>query len=272
MFGYVTADQSCLTQEQFQRYRAVYCGLCRSIGQRHGQAARMCLTYDMTFLSLLLDSLEEPEQRTGKRPCIAHPCTSTDWRQSKWSDYCADMNVALAYHNCLDDWADDRDLVKYGYALALKGAYRRIQRQWPRQCDLMERSLRELSELERAKSPDLDGAAACFGRLMAALLTPDERSFFREALAMVGDRLGRFIYVMDAVLDLEEDRKKGHYNPVAAFQEVHGPLNARPVLEMLMGDCTMAFETLPLEQDLDLLRNILYSGVWAKWNLKENKE
>lgn len=261
-----------MTQEQFERYRSAYCGLCRCIGKRHGQAARMCLTYDMTFLVLLLDSLDEPKQTTGKRPCLAHPCTSTGWRESKWSEYCADMNVALAYHNCLDDWQDDRDVVKYAYSLTLKGAYRRIREKWGKQCDLIEQSLKDLSALEQAESADLDAAAGCFGRLMAGLLTPDEHSFFNDTLAVVGDRLGRFIYVMDAVLDEKEDRKKGHYNPVTAFQKLHGELNSRPVLEMLMGECCAAFETLPLEQDLDVLRNILYSGVWAKWNLKENEE
>lgn len=269
MFGYVTADQASLTEEQFERYRSVYCGLCRSIGKRHGQAARMCLTYDMTFLVLLLDSIDEPEQKTGSRPCLAHPCGSKTWRESRWTEYCADMNVALAYHNCLDDWQDDRDFLKLAYAQTLKGAYQRIQKQWSRQCKAIEEALRGLSALEQAKSADLDGTAACFGRLMSVLMTPDEHHFFNDLLATVGDRLGRFIYVMDAVLDEKEDKKAGHYNPYTAFQREHGSIDPKAVLEMLLGECALAFERLPLEQDLDLLRNILYAGVWSKWRTEE---
>lgn len=265
MFGYVTADRTRLTPEQTERYRAVYCGLCRCIGQRHGQAARLCLTYDMTFLVLLLDSLDEPTLTTGKRPCMLHPFTPNGWRHSRWMDYGADMNVALAYHNCLDDWQDDHNFVKLFYALRLRGAYRRIKRRWGKQCDCIERSLRELNALERADSADLDGASACFGRLMAGLLTPDESCFFNDTLRTVGDCLGRFIYVLDAVLDEEADKKEGHYNPVTRFKGLHGDFSPRPALELLMGDCCLAFESLPLEQDLDILRNILYSGVWAKW-------
>ena len=65
MFGYLVAEPSLLTEEQFARYRACYCGLCRCIKERHGEAARFALTYDMTFLTLLLSSLYEPEETAG---------------------------------------------------------------------------------------------------------------------------------------------------------------------------------------------------------------
>lgn len=266
------ANQALLTDEQMNRYRAVYCGLCRAIGQRHGQLPRMCLTYDMTFLVLLLDALNEPPLRTGKNGCLAHPVGRQDWRQSQWADYGADMNVALAYYNCLDDWQDDRNPVKYACAKVLRPAYHRVKEQWPEQCRLIETCLKELGELEQAESAELDRAAGCFGRLMAGLFAVRD-DFWKDTLLTVGDRLGRFIYVMDAVLDEEQDRKKGRYNPVAAFRRKNGGFEALPVLEMLIGECTMAFETLPLEQDLDLLRNILYSGVWNQWvKARKNKK
>ena len=73
MFGYVVADRSNLTQVQVARYRECYCGLCRAIGQRHGQHSRLSLTYDMTFLVLLLDSLYEPHVDAGASRCLVHP-------------------------------------------------------------------------------------------------------------------------------------------------------------------------------------------------------
>lgn len=265
MFGYLVANRAILTPEQFERYRQVYCGLCRTIGDRHGQVPRLALTYDMTFLVLLLDSLEEPEQTMGRRPCPAHPFKQNGYRQSKWTDYSADMNVALAYYNCLDDWQDDRNLPRLAFAKALEPAYRRVQRDWPKQCALIESCLRELGELETGKSPDLDAVSSSFGRLMAGLFTPEENSYWRETLARLGDQLGRFIYLMDAVLDESADQKKGRYNPVSAFRAANGSFFPLPTLELLIGEATRAFEVLPLEQDLDLLRNILYSGVWCQW-------
>ena len=66
MFGFVVANQQALSPEELQRYRAVYCGLCRALGSRHGATARLTLTYDMTFLILLLNSLYEPEETCGE--------------------------------------------------------------------------------------------------------------------------------------------------------------------------------------------------------------
>jgi hypothetical protein len=88
----------------------------------------------------------------------------------------------------------------------------------------------------------------------------------------LGDALGRFIYVMDAVLDQEADARTGSWNPVARFREEHGVFQERPALELLIGEAAAAFERLPLEQDLDLLRNILYSGVWNQWVARERKD
>ena len=271
MFGYVVADQGSLTQVQLTRYRACYCGLCRAIEQRHGQLSRLSLTYDMTFLVLLLDSLYEPERDDSAARCIAHPVRKQLQRISKYTQYAADMNVALAYYNCLDDWTDDRNGVKLAYAKVLRPKYRRIKERWPDQCTVIEESLREFGNLERERSPDLDRTAGLFGRLMAALFTP-ERDRWRETLEQVGDTLGRFIYVMDACLDQTSDQKHGRYNPISEFERVNGAFDAGLTLTMLIGDCSMAFERLPLEQDLDLLRNILYSGVWSKWAAAHKQE
>ena len=56
MFGYLVAADGVLEPEELQRYRAVYCGLCRALNDKYGLAGRMALSYDMTFLILLLFS------------------------------------------------------------------------------------------------------------------------------------------------------------------------------------------------------------------------
>lgn len=264
MFGYVTADRSNLTQVQIARYRECYCGLCRAIAQRHGQFSRFSLTYDMTFLVLLLDALYEPSISSGSARCIVHPVRKQLYRISRYTEYAADLNVALAYFNCLDDWNDDRNGVKYLYAKGLERHYRQAQQRWPRQCAVMEETLDALSRLEREQSSDLDATSGQFGRLMAELFTPKEDRW-KDTLAQLGSTLGRFLYIMDACLDQHSDQRHGRYNPITAFEQRNGPFAAEATLTMLIGDCSLAFERLPLEQDLDLLRNILYSGIWSKW-------
>ena len=53
MFGFVAADAGALSEEEKERYRAVYCGLCLALRDRYGQLSRACLTYDLTFFVLL---------------------------------------------------------------------------------------------------------------------------------------------------------------------------------------------------------------------------
>ena len=103
MFGYVVANKAGLSEQQLARYRAFYCGLCRALRTRFGQLGRMTLTYDMTFLVMLLSSLYEPETHTGANRCVPHPKTPQHWLQNEFTEYAADLNLALAYHNLLDD-------------------------------------------------------------------------------------------------------------------------------------------------------------------------
>lgn len=259
-----------LEPEQRQRYMEAYCGLCRTLGRRHGQLARAGLTYDLAFLVLLLDSLGEPEQVQGRSRCIRHPLKVHAWRRSRWTDYAADMNVALMYHKCLDDWRDDKNRGAKGYARLLEPRCREVQQRWPEQCAGIEACLRELGALEAENSGNLDAACASFGRLTAELFAAPG-GFFEPELRRLGDGLGRFIYLMDAVLDQESDAKKGRWNPVTRFRAQRGAFDERAALELCIGEAAAAFERLPLEQDLDLLRNILYSGVWTQWAAKKGK-
>ena len=159
MFGYLVAATNVLEAEQLSRYKAVYCGLCRSLERCFGQAARLTLNYDMTFLVLLLGSLYEPEERTGEGKCMPHPIEPRAWWQNESTQYAADLNTALAYLKCLDDWEDDGNLGALAEAKLLEESFRRTEKAWPRQCEAMRRALDALHELEKNKIEDADAAA-----------------------------------------------------------------------------------------------------------------
>ena len=134
MFGYLVAATKVLEEQDLARYKAVYCGLCRSLERCFGQAARLTLNYDMTFLVLLLNSLYEPEEEAGERCCVRHPVEAQRFVMSAASDYAAHMNIALAYLKCLDDWQDDRRLSALAEAKTLKAGYDLVCEKYPRQC------------------------------------------------------------------------------------------------------------------------------------------
>ncbi len=263
MFGYVRPNLTDMSPEAQSRYRAHYCGLCHAIGARHGQAARMALTFDLTYLTVFLGSLYEPEEASGEGKCIPHPVKRHVWVRSRVTDYAADMTIALTWHKLLDDWQDDHSLPAKAATSLLKKAYARVKADWPRQCGAIESALRDLSEVEKRRDPSPDAAARCFGELMAELFVMQE-DYWANALRAFGYALGRFIYLLDAACDADKDAKKGSYNPVLLMDRK--PEDMRDTLEIILGDASAAFEKLPLIQDEEILRNILYSGVWQGYN------
>ena len=108
MFGYIQANEEDLTEDEKTRYHAAYCGLCRTLGQRHGQLSRLSLTYDLTFLTLLLTSLYEPDEKNAGKRCLVHPCRTRPYMVDRYTEYAADMTAALAYFKCMDDWKDEK--------------------------------------------------------------------------------------------------------------------------------------------------------------------
>ena len=172
MFGHVTASIKELNEAQLQRYKSVYCGICRQIRLRTSSLARFALRYDMAFLALLHMSLYEPEEESGKPACHLHPLRPRVWVDNPYIAYCADMNVALAHYKFLDDYEDDgRRSAKF---LADRFASEAIEARWPRQCDAIRSCLRRLQALESEGCTDPDAVAGCFGELMAELFVYEE--------------------------------------------------------------------------------------------------
>ena len=270
MFGFVTANLSELDPQQKNRYQAVYCGICRQIRESAGQPARLCLSYDMTFLALLLMSLYEPEELSGRNHCILHPITRRPWLESEVIRYCADMNVVLAYYNSLDNWNDDRSLSGRMMAALLEGDCSRIRQEYPRQCTAIEQCITQLSRLEKDGCANPDTPANCFGALMAELLVYKE-DLWAPILRDMGMALGRFIYLADAAVDFRRDKRKHKYNPYLAMGSEENWPQWEEYLVLAMGRCTVEYEKLPLVQDKKILDNILYSGVWTNFGRKRKE-
>ena len=269
MFGLVRPYMNDLTEEEKARYKAVYCGLCRALNEKYGLAGRMGLNYDMTFLIILLDSLYEPQEQTKDAFCPPHPVKKHRETKSEFTDYAADMTVALTYYKALDDWMDEGSKTGKVYSGLLKRSYQQVKERWPRQCEAIEKSLDALHEVEKDEAAQPERAADLSGRMLADIFAVKEY-FFQRQMAGLGYFLGKFIYMMDAAIDYEDDRKKGCYNPLNGMNVT--PEEALEILRQPMGQAAEAFEALPLIQDANLMRNILYSGVWQTYNYEMSKK
>ena len=273
MFGYVVPDQQRLDEAGKKRFRELYCGLCHEMYARHGLRGTATLSNDLTFLAVLYDSLYEPEEKRGANRCTAHPFQKQEWCCCDRFGYVADMNLALAYHKCLDNWMDDRSLPSKAEAGILKAEYRKVRAAYPDKCRAIEDWLDEIHEIEKSGRMEIDPPANSTGRMLGALFAADG-DHWAPTLARVGDGLGRFIYMMDAYDDLAEDIKKKRYNPLKAMaNDPNFETFISDGLTMAAADAAMAFEELPLLRDADLLRNVLYGGIWGRYNqIRKTKE
>lgn len=268
MFGYITIDKPELKVKDYYRYRAYYCGLCKTLKERHGRFGQMTLTYDMTFLILVLTSLYERKPESAKERCIAHPVKQHQVLWNEFSQYAADLNIALAYHNFLDDWSDEKKVSGYAGAAYLKRSYQKIAKQYERQCKKIEDGLKKLSKYEKENEENLDIVSDCFGEIMGELFVYKEDEW-QDELRQLGFYLGKFIYLLDAFDDLEEDKKKGSYNPLKKLSEQEDyEETCDEMLQMLMAECAAKLERLPLIEDIDIIHNIIYTGVWVKYKAK----
>ena len=272
MFGYIITNPEVLPRERQARFRAFYCGLCRTLRKKYGLAGSATLSFDMTFLVVLLNALYEPEETAGRERCLIHPFKSHDYVDVEALDYVADMNVALAYHKCQDDWLDEKKLISAAEGKLLNRAYQGVEQRYPGKCAVIRRWLDEIHAIEEQDLQQIDPPVNATGRALGELFIWRKGDFWEEALREIGDGLGRFIYLMDAYDDLPEDVRHGRYNPLKAYgmREDYEDM-CQSALKIAVADATHAFELLPIVRDADILRNILYSGVWSKYVMIRNK-
>lgn len=268
MFGYVVCQKEGLEQAELDRYQQVYCGLCRQLGKRFGQGKRMTLSYDLTFLALVLSSLYEPEEKIEHFRCAVHPRGKKKAVANPYLSYAADMTIALYYYKSLDDWQDEKHVGGLALSSYLKKSFQKIQEQYPRQCQAIAKSVSDLRKVEEDPDSIPDEAVNYSGRMLEEVFVYQE-DFWADSLRTFGYELGRFIYLMDAVMDYEKDKKNGSYNPLLRLGRK--PEEMEETLKGMIGRATEEFERLPMVQDAHLIRNILYAGVWQKYHIGEIK-
>lgn len=274
MFGYINVNYRELTEEQKKQYQSYYCGLCQQLNRSVGKKGQVLLNYDMTFLVLLLTGLYEPINVKEEFTCMLHPMHKKTSRINEVTEYCAKMNVLLAYQNFKDDWKDHRSVPKKAMMKLLEKDYKAIALEYPRQAKAVEDAIKRLDVAEYGKESNIDIVSGFTGEMLAEIFNWKDDAWADE-LKCMGFYMGKFIYLMDAYLDLEQDRKMHCYNPFLYYHQPseHGvdtETYVRLVLNSMMTECAKSFERMPILKNADLIRNILYSGVWTKYEAGAN--
>ena len=271
MFGYVVINKDELKFKEYDIYHAYYCGLCHSLKQRHGYKGQISLNNDLTFVAILLSSLYEADVKKHESRCIIHPMKKHQYFSHELIDYAADMTIALTYYKCEDDWIDNHNQMKYIYKSSLQSSFDQVYKLYPKKLDLMKMCLDEIHELEKQNCLNIDLVAGLFGKIMGEICVYKDDEW-KDELYELGFYLGKFIYIMDAYDDLEKDIKKHNYNPLIQYMDRDDYHDyCFNLLEMMISRSSLSFECLPIIDNEELLRNIIYSGVWSKYVLKKKE-
>lgn len=277
MFGYVMPYKLELKIKDYEMFKSYYCGLCLAIKENFSNLCRLSLNYDMTFLGILIDSLSEDKNSYEVSRCIAHPFKKKPKVISNNAlNYAAFCNVALVYYKLLDDYTDDKAINKKLLSLYLKKFIEKENLELKPLLENMEKNITKLTELENSSEyVSIDELSHSFADLTGFLISfyyKDKE--FNEALYKLGYNLGRWIYIIDAYDDLQDDLKKQKFNAInkafnsegLSFEELIETQRDRIEFNLMMSASTTvdALNNLPLEKNGDLLFNILQFGLMNK--------
>ncbi|MCM1990383.1 DUF5685 family protein [Oceanirhabdus seepicola] len=277
MFGYVLPCKMELKMKDYEIFRSYYCGLCIAIKNNYGQLPRLVLNYDMTFLAILLDSLNNEDRSIVNNACVMHPIKKrTKIIINKPLNYAAFSNVILAYYKLIDDVEDDRSLKSSIFSSMLKPYINKNNNEYEEVIENVKTNLNKLSSMEKENfSDNIDQISHPFADITGLIVSYYYKNEeFSENLYWLGYNLGKWIYIIDAWDDLKDDLEKGKYNPINAvfnknnqnFNKFSEQIYLR-IEDLLLScgyNCTVNLKKLPLKKNIDLLDNILHLGLIEK--------
>lgn len=210
MFGYVSVDNPNLYVKDVVLYRASYCGLCKSLGSVCGQRARFLLSYDLTFLSILLHNVTDSDVKINNEHCVIHPIKKRPVvKTDELNKRVARANVILAYYKAVDDVTDEhKGRLKKSF---VKGAYKKAKKAEPVIDKIVFKYYKGLNEYEKTEGDSVDISADFFGNMMKEIVV-ELSGTDTEELKGLSYSLGKWVYLIDAIDDFDKDKKKGSYN------------------------------------------------------------
>ncbi len=272
MFGYIRPDVPELRVRENEYYRAVYCGLCRAQGKCTGQCSRFTLNYDIVFLALLRLAVNGEQIKIKRGRCIAHPL-----KKRAYADfceplaYCAYAASILTHGKIIDDINDEKGMKKLKAWFARPFSAHMRKKAIKKYGELDRRvfeGLKKLSEIEKQKLPTVDTPADAFGDILAEILSFGIEGKKEIILRNIGRHMGRWIYIVDAADDVDEDIKKERFNAFACLYGGKIPDDEKQTvsnslrLELLSAE--PAFDLIEYNELYDIeeiVRNIIYRGM-----------
>lgn len=264
MFGYVKIYKNELKVKEYDLFKAYYCGLCKTLKKNFGFASRMGLSYDLTFLSLILSSVYEEEEKVESCVCMANPLKKKPVMLSnKYMEYSAVANVILTYFKVLDDIKDNHSLKSILFYPFMLPAIHKARKKQPKVYSSVKEHMNKLSSLEKERCSEPDALANEFGFLTSCVfaggIVNDEKIL--RILEHMGYLLGRYIYLLDACDDYEKDKEKNTFNVLCTENCKITKAELLDSLEFTLSEVASAYSLLDIKKNKPILDNIIYLGL-----------
>lgn len=272
MFGYIKCYKPELKIIEYDSYKAIYCGLCKRLRSLYGLPASFTLSYDFAFLSLLHASIGDGVSifDTTVR-CAVNPLKKINCcTDGAALDYSCDIAMIMLYHKLKDNMLDGKFLERMKTAGAVPYAnivYKKAKNKHPELSKFVEQNmilqrkteLNNTTSFDKASDPSAKSLAYIFEKL-------SEQESQKRVLYRLGYFLGRWVYLMDAIDDLESDEKNGCYNVLVSRNFGKNTFddavkNILPSLNSTLNEIVNAYELLNIKRFGPILDNILYMGL-----------
>ena len=268
MFGYIRAAKPEMRIKEFELYKAVYCSLCKEMGKTYGIFSRFTLSYDFTFYALMNMALKTDVCDIERKVCTCNPLKKCQYLSDrKDMQLPAAASMILCYYKLLDNLSDEKGFKRFKYSLAkpfISKAYKKASKLYPELDAVAKEYINSQNSVEKENCQNIDMAAEPTAKCLAEMfkiLSNDEMQ--KRCLERVGYSIGRYVYILDAAVDLEEDIRLGRYNPLRDMYDkgeyskdfIAGQLN------ICVGEAAKAYELLDIKKFKNILDNLIYLGL-----------
>jgi hypothetical protein len=198
-------------------YRSYQCGLCHLLESDYGFVYRMFATPDMVFLNVFWDALQGEAAPLGSKRCPVGLKMLPVRQSTSATRLAAAAGVFFAVEKLRDNWEDEKSWLAWlGMKFFERGHAKaeQILKEGGLELDSLKGFFKAQTALEKLPEHDLkEGEGPTVG--IAGLTFGLAGSQLQRATgAHIGQELGRFLYYMDAALDLSQNQKNGQYNPL----------------------------------------------------------
>lgn len=219
MFGYINVEKERLSKGEYGLWHTFLCGICLSTKKLFGNASRLTSNFDINFFNVLFHSFLNSDVEIYNDRCAASPFKKRPLvRPDEITDKLAYANVILMYFNLVDDKQDGSFGAKKRAAFGLiKKLFAKAAETEPLLAQTVETRYNELRALEKSGCDVLDMVCEPFAALtrdFAVWALGEEH--VNEYILNLCYNIGKWIYLIDALDDLEKDNKRKNYNPLTA--------------------------------------------------------